>query len=362
VADSADPLARVAPASGYSWRYRDRGHYFINSAIGAVAFLATCFGLHALLPFPEVPEVTPKLRYFVEHKDEFDTLFVGSSRIYRHVAPATFDRVAAGHGVPTHSFNLAFGGMHPPESFYLLDQALRAKPAKLKWVFVELEELYPTWPKEKRDTQRFRYWHNWPLTWLAVAKTINSDGRRSWWKMLWQSVRSDAVPVHIGMLMKNFANVAAAKDLEDRISVPADGSGNDEPFAQKRGYEPHLNTMPADQVAPYLEQLQRSIAGAGDRLIDPITDRGYRDCARIIRDAGAAPIFIVPPDPSQKELRFRDVAAPPGPVFAFNKATKYSVLYDPSLRVDVQHLTPEGAEIFTRLLAERFAAEVASPK
>ena len=362
MADSGDPLPRVAQAGGYSPRYKGRGHYIFNTAIGAAVFLATCLGLRALLPFPEVPEVTPKLRYFIEHKDDFDTLFIGSSRIYRHIEPEMFDRAAAARGVPTHSFNLAIGGMHPPESFYLLDQALRAKPAKLKWIFVELEELSPKWSKEKRNTRRFLYWHNWPLTWLAVGKTINPDGRRPWWKMLWQSVRSETVRVHIGMLMKNLANIGGAKDLEDRIAVPEDSNTNSEKFDQRRGYEPRVNTMSADQSAQYRKHLQRWIARAGQRSIDPMTDKSYRDCARKIRDRGATPIFIVPAGPSQTKLSFRDSTSPPGPVLAFNDATRYAVLYDPRVRADVQHLTPEGAEIFTRLLAERFVAEVASPK
>ncbi len=334
----------------------------MNAAIGAVAFVGSCFGLHALLPFPKVPKVTPKLRYFIEHKDEFDTLFVGSSHIYRHVIPATFDRVAAEHGVPTRSFNLAISGMHPPESFYLLDQALRAKPTKLKWVFVELEDLYLKWSKEKRETRRFLYWHNWPLTWLALAKTTNPDGRWPWWRILWQSVHSETVRVHIGMFVKNFTNVGRAKDLEDRIARPDKANSTREQLDERRGYEPRRETMSADQTAHYREHLQRSVAAAGRRVIDLLTDESYRDCAREIRDGGATAIFIVPPGSGQTELRFRDVASPPGPVLAFNKANNYPALYDPRVRVDGQHLTAEGAETFTQLLAERFAAEVASSR
>ena len=48
-----------------------------NSVICAVAFLITCVGLHAILPFPEIDAgVSQKFRFFAAHKDEFDTLFI----------------------------------------------------------------------------------------------------------------------------------------------------------------------------------------------------------------------------------------------------------------------------------------------
>ena len=355
--DSTDPLPRVAQAGGYGRQYPHRGHYFFNATIGALAFVGACFVLHAILPSPEVPGVTPKLRYFIEHKDEFDTLFIGSSHIYRHVDPLTFDQVAAEHGLATRSFNLAIGGMHPPESFYVLDQVLRAGPTKLKWVFVELEDLYPKWTKENRDTRRFLYWHNWPLTSLAVAKTIHFDERR-WWKIPWQTLRSRTARVHLATFLKNLTNVGGAKDFEDWLAVRAQGDSNSEEFDQGRGYKPRPDIMSIDQARQYREQLQRSTATAGQRFLDPVTDKGYRDCARQIRDGGATPIFVVSPGSSQIEPRFHDPGSP-GVVLAFNKANNYSALYDPRVRADPQHLTGEGAQEFTRLLAERFKTEVA---
>lgn len=362
MADSADPLPQVAGTGGYGSQYPRRGHYFRNVAIAAVALVASCLVIHPLLPFPDIPEVTPKLRYFVEHKDEFDTLFVGSSHIYREVIPETFDRAAAAHGVRTRSFNLAIGGMQPPESFYFLDQVLRAKPANLKWVFVELQELQPKWPKEKRETRRFLYWHNWHLTRLAVAKAINPERRRSWWEILWLGVRSKTVRTHVGMLIKNFANVGAAKDFLDWGAIEKRDATSNKKFDERRGYEPHPNRLSPEQAAKYLEQLQRWMARAHQRPVDAITDEAYRDCARTIHEIGARPIFLLPPNPEQVELRFRDADSEPGPVLVFNQAARYPELYEPRVRTDVQHLTPEGAEMFTRLLAERFATELASTK
>ena len=95
----------------------------INSTICVVAFLVTCIVLRAVLPFPEIDGgVSQKFRFFAAHKDEFDTLFIGSSRIYFQISPAVFDRVTRESGMPTHSFNFGIGGMYLPETGYLLNR------------------------------------------------------------------------------------------------------------------------------------------------------------------------------------------------------------------------------------------------
>jgi len=46
---------------------------------------------------------------------------------------------------------------------------------------------------------------------------------------------------------------------------------------------------------------------------------------------------------------------PPGmTVLAFNDPVKYPRLYQFDLHYDPGHLSPEGAQIFTKLLAQRF--------
>src|SRR5204862_6415574 len=86
-----------------------------DSAIGAAAFLITCVGLHAILPFPEIDGgVSHKFRFFAAHKDAFDTLVIGSSRLYFQISPAIFDRVTRESGLPTNSFKFGIGGMYLP--------------------------------------------------------------------------------------------------------------------------------------------------------------------------------------------------------------------------------------------------------
>ena len=90
---------------------------FVTVALGLGALLVTSFVYHALLP-PSLPEgVAEKLSFFAEHKDEFDTIFLGSSRFYYAISPKNFDRLTRENGAPTRSFNFGIDGMNPPETF-----------------------------------------------------------------------------------------------------------------------------------------------------------------------------------------------------------------------------------------------------
>jgi len=377
-----DPLPRPETAGGYGTRYAHHARSILNVIVGLSAFVATCLLLHALLPFPHVPEVSPKLRFFNLHKDEFDTVFIGSSHIYRHVVPETFDRSAVGGGVPTRSFNFGLPGMHPPESFYVLDQILRDKPSGLKWVFVELEEVYPlsrhareSAPRprtrsarrtnqvnENAGTRRFLYWHNPALTWMAVRKSLNANGPRAWWKNAWFVLRSKTVRLHLAVCLKNLANIGAAQDFEEIVTNSSESKAEQDHLAQQRGFEPRPENMPPSDFSRYREELAKYAAKSEPRLLDPISEAAYREFAQRIRDHGATVIFIVPPLLDQSDLRFRNEADVGARVLAFNKANLYPTLYDPRVHADREHLRFEGAQTFTRFLAERFIAEVASSR
>src|SRR6476469_1089570 len=117
----------------------------LYAAIGLAAFIATSALVHSLLP-PMVPKgIAAKLKYFSEHKDEFDTVIVGTSQLYYSVSPKTFDATTQENGMPTRSFNFGIDGMHPPENFYVLDQILKTKPKNLKSVLLELGEVRARW-------------------------------------------------------------------------------------------------------------------------------------------------------------------------------------------------------------------------
>jgi len=338
----------------------------INSAIGATAFLITCLGLRAVLPFPEIDGgVSQKFRFFATHKDEFDTLFIGSSRIYFQLSPAIFDRVTRESGLPTHSFNFGIGGMYLPESGYLIDQILNLKPRNLRWIFIEYDELQTKWSPENQTSRRALYWADWKRVSLILRKLTDAGNDPLWLPkpkklrdiILRQNDEANTrslLTFYAAQFQRNSTNVARAADIltflsrRDRDRWDANYLG-----AASDGYITKTNRMSPSQAAAYERALAAVMAQTGSRPLSPYTVEAYRQCAQEVRNIGAAPIFLITPSTTQINIATESTGLP-GVVMAFNNPRAYPSLYRSSVRRDGQHLTKSGAEEFTRTVAANF--------
>lgn len=140
-----------------------------------VALAATHFVLNAVLPLPFVGEVSEKLAYFARHKDDYDAVFVGSSRVCRQIAPGVFDQeVTAATRRPMRSFNLGAPSMFLPESLFVIHRILDQKPVRLRWMFIELNEPRPRLEEHVGLVRREVYWHGWRETMLASVNILRA--------------------------------------------------------------------------------------------------------------------------------------------------------------------------------------------
>jgi hypothetical protein len=337
-----------------------------NSAIAAAAFLITCAALRAVLPFPEIDGgVSQKFRFFAAHKDEFDTLFIGSSRIYFQISPAIFDRVTREGGLPTHSFNFGIGGMYLPESAYLLEQILNLKPRNLKWVFIEYDELQTKWSPENQTSRRALYWADWKRVSLLLRK-LTDAGTNSFWQPNPAKLRDmvlrgtdkentgSLVTFYATQFEKNYTNVARAGDVLDYF-LGHDTSERRASYlgAASDGYVTRPNRMSPSQAAAYESALAAAMTQISTHSLSPYAVKAYEQCAQEVRNIGAAPIFLITPNTTQIDVDTGN-AGELGVVMAFNSPRAYPDLYRSSVRRDGQHLTKSGSEEFTRIVAANF--------
>lgn len=337
-----------------------------NTGIGAAAFLVTCLGLRVILPFPEIDGgVSQKFRFFAAHKDEFDTLFIGSSRVYFQISPAVFDQVTRESGLPTHSFNFGIGGMYLPETSYLLEQILNLKPRNLRWVFIEYDEMQTKWSPENQTSRRALYWADWKRVSLLLRK-LTDAGIDSLWLPSPAKLRDivlrqngekntrSLLTFYAGQFEKNYTNVARAGDVlqyflgrdtkERRASYL--GVASD-------GYVIRPNRMSPEQVAAYERGLAAAMAKTDTHPLSPYAVEAYRQCATEVRSIGATPIFLITPNTTQINVATENTGLP-GVVMAFNNPRAYPSLYRSSAHRDGQHLTKSGAEEFTHIVAANF--------
>ena len=337
-----------------------------NSAIAATAFFMTCIGLHAVLPFPEIDGgVSQKFRFFAAHKDEFDTLFIGSSRIYFQISPAIFDRVTRESGLPTHSFNFGIGGMYLPESAYLLEQILNLKPRNLRWIFIEYDELQTKWSTENQTSRRALYWADWKRVSLLLRKLTDAGADPLWLpnpKKLHDIVLRQKgakntrglLTFYVTQFERNYTNVSRAADVLDYF-FRRDTRERRASYlgAAGDGYVTRPGGMSPSQAATYDRGLAAAMAEAGTRPLSPYAVEAYRQCATEIRSIGATPIFLITPSTTQINIATESTGLA-GVVMAFNNPRAYPSVYRSSVRRDGQHLTKSGAEEFTRIVAANF--------
>jgi hypothetical protein len=327
------------------------------AGIALASFLASSALIHSVLA-PIVPKgVAAKLKFFAEHKNEFDTLLVGTSSIYYSVSPEIFDRITHENGLPTRTFNFGIDAMHPPENFYVLDQILKTQPRHLKWVFLETANI-ETKLHKVLGTERAVYWHDWPRTALTLRKALNPRGDANWAvqiSRLWLARRDLAA--HLTLFAQRFANVGRATEIlfPQNREVEADL----ELGPRRDGYRLAGNAMTPEDAASFEKRLAEEMAQARPKPLDPFADETYRRYATRLRGIGAVPLFVVPPLIFQSPLIFRQSS--PGALFAFNDAKAYPMLFDTKVRIDDAHLTRGGAEEFSVLLAQEFARRVREP-
>jgi hypothetical protein len=318
----------------------------LNTGIAALAFVLACAGLNALLPFPEIYLVSSNLRFFQQHRDDFDTVFIGSSRFRHQISPGIFDRAMGETGLPTRTFNFGINGMLPPEDGYVLERLLGAGPSHLKWVFIELGELETRRVPETEGTSRSLYWHDRKRTSL-VLRAIH-DGRGYW-------EARDLLLFHGTLFVKNFTNVGRKIDFsawmarwkEEALSTKLGPRGD--------GYVPLTREMPAAEAAAYETELKYAVDNSGSRFVSASTEQYYRQVAEEVRRAGAIPVFLMTPLTMQIKLGFRPESGIAGNVMSFNDARAYPQLYRKEMRIDGSHLNGVAAEEFTRLIAENFS-------
>jgi hypothetical protein len=331
-----------------------------NVTAGAVAFIGTCLVLHVVLPAPVVSEVGLKMRFFAAHKDDFDTIFLGSSRIHSGVAPAVFDGVLAENGVASRTFNFGASGMYPPENFFVLEQILALKPRNLKRVFLEIDDVQATWLSDNEISQRPVYCHDAKSTWLIIRKVLDLDvGEPLSRKLRMLRSARHTIARHLSFLAMNISNRGRASDL-----VETSVGGNDIPWEKLGpkldGYFPAEEIVSGEGKRAYKKELAREqAANATNVALDRYADQSYRHYARQIRKFGATPVFLVSPIFPQFPSRFS--GSPPGLMLVYNRPSLYPDFYRDTVRVDAHHLNSAGATEFTRLVALDFLKNTSQP-
>ena len=311
-----------------------------------------------------MPIVHQKLDWLAAHGDDFDVIFIGSSRVEQQIIPEVFDHTAAALGHPVRSFNAGISAMVPPEDYYVIEQILRRPHHRLRWAFIELMPLGGQFDPLLEGTGRMDYWHDARRMRLLTRRAV-VDFARNWRERatrprIWRQVSVDLIGSwwnHLQHFATNAANYGrGASLLAARFHGRKKPSRYDEGGPAGDGWAdpPGFQFMEGERLAAYERQFALARENPRAHVQDDLSEESLRDVIELLRGQGVETILFLPPTlaPSQfYPARLWESVS----LFDLSDIARYPELYATANYKDGVHLNLDGSRIFSRELATLFA-------
>lgn len=293
-------------------------------------------------------------------RDRIDVLFVGTSHVMTNVDPRRFDEAAG-----TFSYNASVEGLRVAERDWLLGKALASGLTKLRYVLVKPDQWLHTDVTNAFST-RARYFD-------TLEEAVH-DGRAR------LAENKPLVPYRVGTAgmiafgtLVHHANLGVlaelllpAKPWHDTAGAGVRHEGGRWTLGETRGFDPLALGDQRNFGGRRLDEPYPVDAGQLDAPSREYSASEIAELARLfaqIRELGAQPVVFVPPVGNDHLVETRDLVAAlrahftDVPLLALDYSSGHRELYGKlSFWDDWNHLSPEGAALFTSLLAKAFLA------
>lgn len=329
-----------------------------------VYFLMHCY--NQLLPYYWGNQgwVT-KMDLLKSQPNEYNTFFIGSSRIYRQVNPMVFDSISK----TTNSFNLGFAATFNPETYYLLNGLLKDDDFKVRNLVVEMQPLIRI-SKVNNHTRKVKYFMNFRMFKFVFKHFFNSPNYSL-------KAKIKTLKAYFISYGENLFNIGLLKDSIEYFRRNGDFESKGEYYRlghSKRGFlslqeqlmlypnnhlQERVNEFKADSSQSIIRKkiLINSKADSSNFKLNSVHNDYVHKLIKIAGEKNIHIVFVLPPKLSR--LSFKQVY----PIFKKlpqkNKIDlldpmKYPEFYKEENSFDIGHLNDNGSEIFTKSLAQKF--------
>lgn len=327
---------------------------------------------------PWQPESTTAAKLQLLEGTDVDLVFVGSSRVFRQVDPATVDARLATHGLEVDSLNLGIPGMASTELLVFAERALGAARGSPRWLVVDIRYVEPSLGNANVATRRVTWWHDLPATAGALAASVRSDTRPVGTRLGWavnHAVAFTNRTAGTGVILDRLAG----QGIDPLLDVGADGTGFvslDTALEVSRGRPDPAARAFAGLLTERRDALAtdgiRAFRGRVSRLTELLSNPPpptelqidyVESLDRIARRHSARLILLVPPGVSPGRIEqggtwlagaAASLASRPA-VINLNDPRDYPELFEFELWFDANHLGLDGARLFSSLLADALA-------
>ena len=331
--------------------------WFLNLAAFIAGAVIVSVILSRAIPSVRPPQISAKLDWLAQHGEEYDTFFIGSSRVQRQIIPAIFDSEMAVYGISTKSFNLSADGMRTPEDEFVMGCAFASRTVPVRLLVIECNAVKSRVDDAAEGTAREVYWHDnarmarlWRHLWagdLSPNLTVG-DSVGIWWK------RFIEFPAHVRHWVWNVTRLGLGSDMLTRQIL---GYTPPDPSIEigENGFRRPACTPMSDSV---LRAYEKDLAAARKEPPCPKEEDAESQSALAWKKGcadrlGAHLVLVASPFPTKSVFAPKDRN---GITFLdYSDPNRYPDLYVPENRRDRGHLNVRGAEIYTRIVARQIA-------
>lgn len=333
-------------------------------AIGTVMLLVVSGIVYSIdskdsYKYYEDDPILQKINYYQQHKNQYNTLIVGSSRLYRQVNPMQLDDQLADYGLAT--FNAGTANLRPFRSIDYLDYLQLSDSVD----YLILELMPPTRIGNNFNANPTIHSINYQKFGMVLDMCMHSNYRADL-KAYYGTRYFQAVSYkYLGFGLKKYVSVLLGLETYS-MELPFYDIGNSRgflPFEQELAL--HEN-QELDRRRDYfesnsaeiLEGYRKSALDTRRSSIEPESD-SYQEYLNQIGDGlakkGVKLIFVISPRKRPWDMEYLLSIKPnlKYPVIDLSSAAEYPEFFNYRYSFDDTHLNEEGAVVFTRELAEK---------
>jgi len=347
--------------------------FIIKNILFLIVLGAIISGSEYLVPYYwGTPHLVLKMNYYKKHKDEFNTLFIGSSHIFRDISPSVFDEFT---NTNTHSFNLGVGAMCTLETYAFYENFLKKDISpNVKYVIMELAPIYRLPPKDEDSagdlnfpsttvqSARVKYYLNFPVFMFVVNYFKTGMD-------IYPNEEEEVIKEYTSAYIEKLFKVGMLKDMVMFNFQPAESSESQKEILGRYndGFY-SMDELTSKSVSDCVEcriktaeEIDMNIKDAKAAYMQNQTLEANRVQLEMInklieqsRKKGIYSIFHLPPMSDYKlmlpifdriDVRHKlDLANP----------MEYPEFYEMDVHWDTLHFNLKGAKLFTKKLAEKF--------
>lgn len=284
-----------------------------------------------------------KLNDIKNNYPDINTVFFGSSRIYRHINTPLLDSLSSRKII---SYNLSVGGTYFPESFFLYENFLASKnDNQIKYAFVELQKFML--PERSERTVKGTYWLSFNYLMITLKHISSSNLTKKEKGELYQNTFKRLLyNLYNYKIIINFFKFSSSGLKGYKGFFSLDDEFKLGKLTERREY--YLSNLKLNKIRNEAAQLNYNNFKLNEYFRNYLNNLIIKS-----EEKGVKLVYILSPrllsDYYEELIPIRNSIDKSNIIDMSNKE-KFNEFYDEKFLFDHGHLNFEGAEIYTKYL------------